>query len=411
MAEEASNQTPTGQFKYVENPSRELQLTLDTARYGLYRSHPFFGAALARVDAVYVENIETAMIDGTKIYINPTFWLEMTPEHRLGVLAHEIGHMLFGHLWRRGRRDHQTSNIAMDYALNLILIDECGLKLPDWVLYDKKWQNMAWEEVYDKIMQENKNNQGSGGQQGQNGQGQNQPGQNDRSKQGKQQQLDSHGGWVDPTTEEGQKQEQNWKGITAAAAITAKRQGKMPAGLDRFVSGFTKAKIDWYAVLYRFLQQAEVSDESWSPPDRRFVAEDDWFPAEKFDETLKDMYACFDTSGSMGVDELQVMCGSIEQIMKNFPNTKGTLMVGDAAVHYEGDLDRYKLKSYPGGGGTDFRPFFKRIADKKRKVSAVIFFTDGYGSYPEEEPPYPVIWCITGGYDRVPWGVVVHLNQ
>lgn len=397
------------EFDYVENPSRELQLTLDTARYGLYRSHPFFGAALARVDAVYVNNIETAMIDGTKIYINPEFWLKMTPEHRLGVMAHEIGHMLFGHLWRRGRREHQLSNIAMDYALNLILIDECGLKLPDWVLYDKKWQNMAWEEVYDKLMNENKS-QGSG--QGQQGGGQGQPGQGDRSKQGKQQQLDSHGGWQDPNTEEGQKQEQQWKGITAAAAVQAKRQGKMPAGLDRLVSGTLKAKVDWYAVLYRYLQQAEISDESWIPPDRRMAANDEWFPAEKFDETLKDMYACFDTSGSMGIEELQVMVGSIEQIMKNFPNTKGTLMVGDAKVHYTGDIDRYKLKTYPGGGGTDFRPFFDAVKEKKRKVSAMIFFTDMYGTFPDYVPDYPVIWACTSGWDReVPFGVLIHLNQ
>lgn len=404
-------------FEVIENPEAELTRLLDHTRYALYRVAPFFGAALARVDAVFSNKISTACIDGRKIYINPDFWKnDLTPNQRKGVLAHEIGHMLFGHLWRRGRRDPQLSNQAMDYALNLILIDECGFELPSWVLYDKQYADKAWEEIYD-ILFKKQNNSGGGGMGMQspnaNGTGDIDPFDNRGGNGQGQQQLDTHDFWDSGDPEEAAQQEQHWKGVTTASWMHAKKQGKLPAGIDRLVGKGNKPPIDWYAALYRYVQQAEVSDESWNPPDRRWAAEDIWFPADRPDETLRDVYACFDTSGSVSMEELQLYLSNVEGIMRNFPRTKGRLLVGDAAVHYEGDLDKYMLKKYPGGGGTDFRPFFERVEEnqkKGRKVSALVFFTDGYGSYPEHPPKYPVIWVITSGYDRVPWGTVVHVN-
>ena len=46
-----------------------------------------------------------------------------------------------------------------------------------------------------------------------------------------------------------------------------------------------------------------------------------------------------------------------------------------------------------GGGGTDFRPVFRFIDDRKRKgffrnLAGLIYFTDGFGVFPEEAPPY-----------------------
>lgn len=60
-----------------------------------------------------------------------------------------------------------------------------------------------------------------------------------------------------------------------------------------------------------------------------------------------------------------------------------------------------------GGGGTDFRPAFERIAELKRtgELSAlrgILYFTDGCGRYPEQEPDYQV-WFVMlkGHYDAI----------
>ena len=60
-----------------------------------------------------------------------------------------------------------------------------------------------------------------------------------------------------------------------------------------------------------------------------------------------------------------------------------------------------------GGGGTDFRPAFERIVELKRtgELSAlrgILYFTDGCGRYPEQEPDYQV-WFVMlkGHYDAI----------
>ena len=46
-----------------------------------------------------------------------------------------------------------------------------------------------------------------------------------------------------------------------------------------------------------------------------------------------------------------------------------------------------------GFGGTDFRPVFNYVDDlilkgDIRNLKGLIYFTDGFGTYPEKKPPY-----------------------
>ena len=67
-----------------------------------------------------------------------------------------------------------------------------------------------------------------------------------------------------------------------------------------------------------------------------------------------------------------------------------------------GDEDfKEKMKNFKleGGGGTDFRPVFERLsADKKHgaKIRALLYFTDGYGTFPAENPDYKVCFLLYG---------------
>ena len=52
-----------------------------------------------------------------------------------------------------------------------------------------------------------------------------------------------------------------------------------------------------------------------------------------------------------------------------------------------------------GGGGTDFRPAFRRIDDlvergELPRLGGVLYFTDGYGVFPEHAPDYPVAFVM-----------------
>ena len=52
-----------------------------------------------------------------------------------------------------------------------------------------------------------------------------------------------------------------------------------------------------------------------------------------------------------------------------------------------------------GGGGTDFRPAFRHIDElvargELARLGGVLYFTDGYGVFPERAPDYPVAFVM-----------------
>jgi predicted metal-dependent peptidase len=63
-----------------------------------------------------------------------------------------------------------------------------------------------------------------------------------------------------------------------------------------------------------------------------------------------------------------------------------------------------------GGGGTDFRPVFDRIAEEPEPPNALVYLTDLYGSFPDQAPAYPVIWAANNDQTG-PFGETVHLKS
>ena len=80
----------------------------------------------------------------------------------------------------------------------------------------------------------------------------------------------------------------------------------------------------------------------------------------------------------------------------------------DDCIHSWEEFERY-LEDFTiqGGGGTDFRPAFWRIAELKAsgelsRLRGILYFTDGCGRYPEKEPDYQV-WFVMleGRFDAI----------
>ena len=88
-------------------------------------------------------------------------------------------------------------------------------------------------------------------------------------------------------------------------------------------------------------------------------------------------------------------------------------MSADAAVHEVVKITKFsnllnKIK-FKGGGGTDFRPVFDKVKELNIFPELLIYLTDAYGSFPEKQPNYPVLWCLTEENSVVPWGHSVHI--
>ena len=66
-----------------------------------------------------------------------------------------------------------------------------------------------------------------------------------------------------------------------------------------------------------------------------------------------------------------------------------------------------------GGGGTDFRPVFRYVDEHPElEPNLLIYFTDGYGDYPDRAPAYPVMWLLTrDGECGIDWGMQVKFKD
>lgn len=93
------------------------------------------------------------------------------------------------------------------------------------------------------------------------------------------------------------------------------------------------------------------------------------------------------------------------------------MMWCDAKVHRvdecddAGDLNTIRAKGAPGGGGTAFEPVFDRIKKEGLEPECLVYLTDGMGSFPHQQPSYPVIWGNIYKGSKYPWGDVVDIPK
>lgn len=131
---------------------------------------------------------------------------------------------------------------------------------------------------------------------------------------------------------------------------------------------------------------------------------------------LPNIAVAVDTSGSMGSEVFTAILSEIDGILASVPQKRAMFFACDARVNAEIPVSsaREAGRHLRGGGGTDFRPVFERIAAYPRETrpDVLIFATDGWGDAPAEAPPgMSVIWLIVpDGKAPAPWGEVVPLT-
>ena len=84
--------------------------------------------------------------------------------------------------------------------------------------------------------------------------------------------------------------------------------------------------------------------------------------------------------------------------------------VCDADIHqfYHNPVFPIEVK---GGGGTSFVPVFRGVEERKLNPAILVYFTDGWGTFPDRAPSYPVLWVVVEGPDTIgvefPFGRVI----
>jgi predicted metal-dependent peptidase len=129
-----------------------------------------------------------------------------------------------------------------------------------------------------------------------------------------------------------------------------------------------------------------------------------YFPSIRSEE-LPELVIAVDTSGSIDVSDLDQFCGEVNAILEEY-DTKATVLYCDTEVAAVEVFTRDNLPlrlNAVGGGGTDFRPPFEWVLENGIQPAAFIYLTDlECRCFPEEEPPYPVLWARIGTCGRTP---------
>jgi predicted metal-dependent peptidase len=366
---------------------------LTTARVGLLLKAPFFGNMATRMRLVESDDwCPTAATNGRDFFYSTKFVEKLSVKKLEFLFAHEICHAIFDHFGRCGSRDRMLANIAQDYAVNQILVDErIGDKITEvQICYDPKYRGMAWEEIYDilwdkaekislpelmkqlgDLLDEHINEDGNSA----NGDGKG-------DKEGK-----GPGGM---SKEEAQKIKDEIKQamIQSAAAAGA---GRVPAGIQRMIKDLTEPKMDWRSLVRQEIQSIVRNDYSFQKVNRKSMHSGAVLPGMK-EATTIDVAIGMDMSGSIGDDDAKVFLSEIKGIMDQYEDFKINIWCFDTEIynHQEINHDNSEdLLDYEpqGGGGTDFEANFNWMKDQGITPKKFIMFTDGYpcGSWGDED--------------------------
>ena len=365
---------------------------LITARVGLLLKAPFFGNMATRMRLIDASDwCPTAATNGRDFMYNKDFVTKLSVKKLEFLFAHEICHCVFDHFGRVGSRDRQLSNIAQDYAVNQILVDErIGDKITEVkICYDPKYRGMAWEEIYDELYDKAekismpellkqlgdlldehiKEQEGAGS-----------PG--DKTKDGKDK--------PSLTKEEAQaiKDEIKQAMIQSAAAAGA---GKTPAGIMRMIKDMTEPKMDWRQLVRQEIQSIVRNDYAFTRPNRKSMHSGAILPGLK-EATTIDVAIAIDMSGSIGEEDATIFLSEIKGIMDQYEDFKINLWCFDTEIYNHQEIthdNSFDLEEYvpEGGGGTDFDVNFTFMEENGIQPKKFIMFTDGYpcGSWGPED--------------------------
>lgn len=215
----------------------------------------------------------------------------------------------------------------------------------------------------------------------------------------------------------------------------SKAWGEQPNSLTHNLNALKRETYDYNAFLKRFAvlgEEMQVNEDEFDyifyTYGLKLYEKVPLIEPLEYKETkrVREFVIAVDTSGSCSGDVVQAFLNKTYNILKQSENffSKINLHIlqcddtlqQDTKITSQSEFDEFlKNLELLGEGGTDFRPVFRYVdelieARKFENLKGLIYFTDGFGTYPKRPPAYETAFVflgdeITSQIDVPPWAI------
>lgn len=361
----------------------QIEERISKVKSTLIIEQAYFGSIASYLKAILNEDIKTFQSTPCSFEYNDNYIGSLSNEELAFILTNSAMHQAFGHKSRIEGRMQWLWTLASDYAINSLLVNN-GLEAPEHINFDMRFDDMSAEAIYAILENEIDDDKHS-------------------PEQISQISFEHH-------KEEEIDDEDNLQDMSEQLLNKAKLQGDLPLGIEILLPKIFEGKISWEDELYDVIEQAVKFDYSLFPSNKRYLSLGIALPALSGSK-IKIVIA-IDSSGSIDGSLLSKFLSEVESIMNTFSNYEIDLLIADAKVQehhilYPGDELSYNIK---GGGGTNFENTFTYINENIVDVNLLLYFTDGFGTFPKDEAKYNTVWILTNKNIDVPFGQILYLQ-
>ncbi len=422
---------------------------LEASKQELFLAMRYMFQPLNRLSYKRNQGIECVATDGSSIYYNPlrlSEWYKENPVKVNRAYLHMVFHCLFRNVYGTENKRQELWDLASDIMseylidnieLSCVMLPEDSRKIKIYKALEEQCKIMSAPNIYYAVT---------------------------RLPEAKVRELmtaglfyvDDHSCWYDKKREDNEDKQQDSKNdgrdndeaqwedaarkMQAAIAAFSQGRGDSKGKLRKALGAQLSLRTSYRDFLRKFVTVRENMHTDMDSFDYGFynygmsiygnmpLIEELEYREEA---GIEDFVIVLDTSGSCAYDLLQKFVNVTFDILKTSENffEKINLHIiqcdnevqEDILIHSVSEMDKFRDKfEVKGFGGTDFRPAFHyvdslRQSGQLKRMKGVLYFTDGYGVYPDKKPSYDVAFVFIGGFDadrKVPaWAIRMDIDE
>lgn len=428
------NNNGSGQTKYeqIEALAKEI---LQLARDNIVVNARFLDGALTKLKLKPDGVLGGIATNGRDLLYDPVFILKKykeEPNYITRAYLHVLLHCIFFHSFQYDKLNKEYWNLATDLTVEHIIMDmglaHTSLRYDDELKrmlsdYKREAKKLTAERLYRNFMV-------------------NEPSIKRKGEIEKLFLRDIHEKWDSLSAQEIEINMAEWQKLSERIKADLKsfsRDKNKGEALTENLQEVTREKYDYAGFLRRFMsvgEQMRVNDEEFDYISYTYglniygnmpLVE----PLEYADDKkIKEFVIAIDTSASCRGRTVQQFLQKTYNIMKGSENFFQKINVhiiqcdsdiqSDVKITSQDEFDLFmKNGNFVGFGSTDFRPVFKHVDElieigEFENLKGLIYFTDGYGTYPEKMPDYDVAFVFVKddifAPQTPPWAMKLVLN-